>query len=275
MLYRRVGDRQVPALGFGTWQLKDEVACRMVEAALGMGYRHLDTASIYQNEEAVGKAMAASSVPRADIFLTTKVWHTELDRAHFLPAVDASLARLGTDHVDLLLVHWPNPQVPMAETIEQLLDAKRSGRARAIGISNHNVTQMQEAIRLAGASELVVNQAEYHPLLSQRTLLAAMRQQGMPLTAYCPLAQGRVLSQPLICELAAKHHKQPSQISLRWLLQQDNILTIPGTSSEAHAASNLDIFDFSLSEEEMASIDALGGDTREVNPAFAPVWDRP
>lgn len=265
----------VPVLGFGTWLLKGDQARTMVAEALALGYRHIDTAQIYRNEAEVGQGLNDSGVQRDDIFLTTKVWPDNYSAGHFLPSVRESLDKLGVDQVDLLLLHWPNCEVPLAQTLDWLAEAQQAGLTRHIGISNHPAALMREAEKRLGKNRLVTNQAEYHALLSQQTLLAEVRRQQMLFTAYCPLAQGRLLNHPLLVDIARKHGKHETQVALRWLIEQEGVVAIPRSSSVAHAKSNLEIFDFQLSADDSRAIAALQGDTRVVNPDFAPDWDRP
>ncbi len=265
---------RIPALGFGTWELRDGLAVRLVEAALEIGYRHIDTAQIYENEREVGTAVRTSGVERHEIFLTTKVWPDRFREGDLQRSVEESLERLRLDFVDLLLLHWPNPSVPLAETVGALCDVRARGMARHVGVSNFPVRLMEEAIRLAEAP-LVTNQVEYHPFLSQKRLLAACRAAGMALTAYCPLARGRIFGDPVIERIAARHRKSPAQVALRWLVQQPGVVAIPRSSKPEHARANFEIWDFALDEREMAEISALASPAgRIVDIAgLAPEWD--
>lgn len=275
MDYKTAHGARIPALGFGTFMLAPADARRMVEAALEIGYRHVDTAQMYRNESEVGAAIAASGVDRADIFLTTKVWIDRYRAGDLEASADESLERLATDYVDLLLLHWPNPDVSLEETLEALMRVKESGKAKFIGISNRPTAQVQRAVEIVGAEELVTNQVEYHVFLSQRKILAQARQFGMLITAYCPLAQGKVVDNETLCGIGSRHGKSEAQVALRWLLQQDGVITIPRTKNEDHARANFDVLDFTLDDVEMRRIDALQGDERLVMPSFAPEWDRP
>jgi diketogulonate reductase-like aldo/keto reductase len=264
---------RIPALGLGTFRLDGAVARRMVGYALEIGYRHIDTAQMYGNEAEVGEAIAASAVPRDEIWLTTKIWPDNFRDGALQRAAEQSVRRLKTVP-DLLLLHWPNPRVPRAETIRALNDARRRGLTKHIGISNSPVALIRESVA-ASEAPLLVNQVEYHPYLSQRAVLEELRAQGMVLTAYSPVAQGRVFSDPVLRRIGERHGKNPGQATLRWLLQQDAVTAIPRSSREAHAEANFEIFDFSLSEAEMAEIFALARNGRIVSPAgFAPAWDR-
>ena len=220
-----------------------------------IGYRHIDTAQMYGNEAEVGAAVASSGVPRDEIWLTTKIWPDHFRDGALQRAAETSVRRLGTAP-DLLLLHWPNPSVPLAETVRALNDAKRRGLARHIGISNFTVALIQEA--LARSEEpLIADQVEYQPYLSQAAVLEELRANGMALIAYTPLAHGRVFADPTLARIGARHGKSPGQVTLRWLIQQDGVAAIPRSSREAHAEANLAIFDFALSAAEMAEISAL------------------
>ena len=273
MNFIHVNDTRIPALGFGTFRLRSRDAERMVRVALDIGYRHIDTAEAYNNEEAVGRAIRASGVPRDEIFLTTKVWPDHFAADELPAAVEHSLQRLGVDYVDLLLLHWPNPGVPLEETIGALNAMQEARKTRLIGVSNFTVGLLDNA-RSVTAVPLSVNQVEYHPFLDQAPLLNAVREADMALTAYSPLAKGKVAENDTLKEIAAGHGKTAAQVSLRWLMQQDSVAAIPKASSRAHAEENFDIFDFELSEEEMKAIYKLTRpDGRLVNPAnLAPDW---
>jgi diketogulonate reductase-like aldo/keto reductase len=246
---------QIPALGFGTSPMTGGLSPETVVVALHAGYRHIDTAWKYGTERAVGEAMRASGVPRGDIFLTTKVSHEYLRADAFAKSVDESLAALKVDYVDLLLVHWPNPEIPLAETMPALAKAKQRGLARHIGIANFNITLLDQAIKLC-PEPLVALQAEYHPYLDQSKLLAAVRQRGMVFTAYCPLGRGRLFGDPVLADIAKARGKSIAQIALRWLMQQ-NVAAIPRSSNPERIADNFKVFDFTLSDDEMKRISAL------------------
>jgi 2,5-diketo-D-gluconate reductase B len=264
---------RIPALGLGTWQLSGDVAQRMVGYALSIGYRHIDTAQMYGNEAEVGEAIASSPVPRDEIWLTTKIWPDNFRAGDLKRVAEESVRRLRTEP-DLLLLHWPNPNVPLSETMGALNEVKRRGLARHVGISNFNVALIREALALS-REPLVANQVEYQPYLSQAAVLEEVRANRMALIAYSPLAKGRVFNDRTLARIGERHGKSPGQVTLRWLVQQDGVAAIPRSSREAHARANLEIFDFELSEAEMADIFALahsGG--RQVDfPGFAPRWD--
>jgi diketogulonate reductase-like aldo/keto reductase len=264
----------IPTLGLGTWELRGRSCARLVEQALRLGYRHLDTAEIYENEREVGEGLRASGVGRNDVFVTTKVWP-----AHFAPrdlerAAKESLARLRLSEVDLLLLHWPNPEVALDETLGALCKVKRMGLARHIGVSNFTVAMIEEAVRLA-EEPLVCNQVEMHPFLDQSKVAAACRRHAIALVGYSPLARGEVGRSPLLARIGTAHRKSAAQVSLRFLVQQ-GIVAIPRTSRVERLAENLAVFDFELSDEEMTQIAGLARrDGRILNYAYsgAPRWD--
>src|SRR3954454_20595946 len=246
----------IPALGFGTWELRGGTAQRVVEAALGIGYPENATAQMYGNEAEVAAGVAASGIARDGLFVTTKVWPDRFRRGVLERSVEESVQRLGL-RPDLVLLHWPNPDVPLAETIEAPHRVAEQGLPRHIGISNFTTVMIDEAVRLS-PRPLVTNQVEYHPFLDQDAVLARCRAHGMALTAYCPLARGRVFKDPLLARIGRSHGKGPGQVALRWLVQQQGVVAIPRSSSVEHARANFEVFDFALSEAEMAKVTALG-----------------
>jgi len=265
----------IPALGFGTFRMDDGEVAAVLPEALRLGFRHVDTAQIYGNEAAVGQAIATSGIPRDDIFLTTKVWVDSFAAGALLPSVQESLKKLGTDHVDLLLLHWPGGgDVPRDVQIEQLNRAREQGMTTHIGVSNYSVAQMHEAAALS-AAPLVTNQVEYHPWLSQKPVMEAARELGLSLTAYYAMANGKSATDPVLAEIGAAHGKTAAQVALRWQIQQPNVITLSKTAKAGRLAENLAIFDFDLTEEEMARIHALAqADGRIVSPQnLAPDWD--
>jgi 2,5-diketo-D-gluconate reductase B len=267
---------RIPAIGLGTMTLKDAVCVEAVKTALRIGYRHLDTAERYGNEAAVGEGLhqglRASGLKREDVFVTTKVYQDKLAPADFGRSVQESLAKLQLPWVDLLLIHWPNPNVPLADTLDALCRAKREGRARHIGVANFTTALLDEAVKLA-SEPLVTNQIEAHPFLDQTKVLAACRKNGLSVTAYCPIARGKVPGNELLERIGKAHGKSSAQVSLRYLIQQ-GIIPIPRTANPEHLAANLAVFDFALSDGEMAEIGKLKRpDGRVVNPPHAPSWD--
>jgi len=274
MEYVEVGNACIPALGFGTFELDSQDAYRMVRHALETGYRHIDTAQMYGNEAAVGRAVRDTAVDRDEVFLTTKVWMDRFHDGDLQRSVEESLERLGLDAADLVLLHWPNTEVPLAETIHALLDARERGLMHHAGVSNFPSALMRAATDIAGPGQLVNNQVEYHPYLRQDAVLDAARMLGMSVSAYCPLARGQVFGDPVLQRIGREHGKNEGQVTLRWLLDQE-VIAIPRTRTEAHADANLDAFDFTLSEDERATVDReLLGAERLIDPSFAPAWDR-
>ncbi len=245
----------IPALGFGTSPMTGGMSADIVLAALKAGYRHIDTGRKYGTEGAVGEAMRASGLKRDEIFLVTKVSHENLRGPDFARSVEQSLAALKVDYLDLLMIHWPNPAIPLSEAMPALAKAKRDGLTRHIGVANFNTTLLDEAIALC-PEPLSVLQAEYHPYLDQTKLLAAVRKHGLAFVAYCPLARGRLFGDAVLQEIAAARGRSIAQIVLRWLIQQ-NVAAIPFSSKPERIADNFNVFDFELSADEMARIAAL------------------
>ena len=264
---------RIPAIGLGTMTLKDDLCVELVEAALQLGYRHLDTAQNYGNERDVGAGMRGSGVKREDIFLTTKVWFNRLASGDFDRSVDESLQRLDLPFVDLLLIHWPNAHIPLADSIGALCKVKRAGLAKHIGVANFNIAMIEQAQQLAGG-ELAVLQIETHPYLDQTKVIAAARRHGMAVVGYCPLARGKVPGDEVLSRIGRAHGKTPAQVALRFL-EQENIVPIPRTSKRERLAENLGSLEFNLSASEMAEIDGLKRpNARIVSPPQAPQWDR-
>jgi 2,5-diketo-D-gluconate reductase B len=263
----------MPQIGFGTSQLGD--CAGLVATALKLGYRHIDTAWKYGSEKGVGTGIRASGVPRGEIFLVTKVSHEYLRADDFARSVDESLKNLQVDYVDLLHVHWPTvDNIPLAETMGALAKAKRQGLARHIGVANFNITLLEEARKVC-PEPLATLQGEYHPYLDQSKVLDYCRHHGMIFTAYCPLARGRLFQDPVLADIAQTKGKTIAQVVLRWLVQQGNIAPIPRSSNAQRIAQNLDVFNFTLTGDEMKRIHALARhDGRIANPAGrAPAWD--
>jgi 2,5-diketo-D-gluconate reductase B len=244
---------QVPALGFGTWQLADDEAREGTLHALAIGYRQIDTAQAYGNEKEVGEAIRASGVPREDVFLTTKIVGDALAGDKVGPATDASLERLGTDYIDLLLIHWPSETVPLAETLEAMRAQQEAGKVRHLGVSNFPGPLLLEALELA---PILADQVPYQPGRTQNTLRRIAAERDVMITAYSPV-KGDALNSEVIAGIAEAHGKSAHQVALRWLLQQDRVSPIPRSSNPAHRQQNFDVFDFELTGAEMAKIDAL------------------
>lgn len=263
----------IPVIGLGTWPLKAAECVAAVAHAVQVGYRAIDTAAMYENEEAVGEGIRRSGVRRDDIFVTTKVWYTDLADGPLQRSAEASLRRLGLSAVDLLLVHWPNREIPLAETMRALCAVKKHGLARHIGIANFPAAMVREAVELA-SEPLVANQCEYHPLLDQQAVLAAMRSINSAFIAYSPLGKARILDIPMIREIAERHARTPAQIVLRWHIQQPRVCVVPKSGNKQRIEENFAIFDFALAEEDMAAISALARpDGRIINPSWAADWD--
>jgi 2,5-diketo-D-gluconate reductase B len=262
----------IPAIGLGTWDLRERTCVRMVEQALRLGYRMIDTAEMYGNEREVGEGIRASGVPRAQVFVTTKVWPDHLAPREFERATKESLAKLKLSEVDLLLIHWPNPRIPLADTIGALCRMKREGFTRHIGVSNFTVELLEQAVKLA-TEPLVTDQFEWHPFIDQTKVVEACRRHGFAVTAYSPLARGRVLADKTLQRIGAQHGKTAAQVGLRWLVQRGAIV-IPRSSRPEGLAANLSIFDFELSAAEMTEIARLSHPRgRIVDWSGAPDWD--
>ncbi|GGC57786.1 aldo/keto reductase [Chelatococcus reniformis] len=271
--YVHANGAAIPCLGLGTWQSSGDEGARAVEAALRTGYRHVDTAAAYRNEEQVGAALRASGVPRGEIFLTTKVWYDRIGKDDVQRAAEASLKRLGLEYIDLLLIHWPNPDYTLADTMAGLSAVRREGLARNIGVSNFTVALMDEAVRHA-AEPLATNQCEYHPYLDQTPVINACRAYGMAFTSYSPIGRGALLQDATIVRIAEQHGRTPAQIVLRWHIQQPGVVAVPKSVTPARIAENLAVFDFELGPAEMDAIFALRRrDGRTISPSWAPTWD--
>lgn len=274
---RTANGANIPAIGLGTWQMRGGDCTRAVAGAIGIGYRHIDTAAMYENEAEVGEGIRASGLKRDDIFLTTKVWTTDIAEGALQNSAAQSLKRMKLEQVDLILIHWPNRTIPLAQSINAMCEVKKKGLARNIGVANFPVAMLEDAVRLAAdkGEKLATNQCEYHPLLSQAKLIEACRKHGIAFVSYCPVGKAQLFDDPTITRIAKAHGKAPSQVILRWHLQQSDVAAIPKSSSSAHQRENLSIFDFELSAAEMHAIHGLARhDGRMVDPSFAPEWDR-
>jgi diketogulonate reductase-like aldo/keto reductase len=272
MQYVEANGARIPISGLGTWELRGRTCARAVEQALRLGYRHIDTAEMYDNEREVGEGLRASGVKRDEVFVTTKVWPSHFAPRELERAAKESLARLRLSDVDLLLLHWPSEQVPLAETIPALCKMKTMGLARHIGISNFTVALINEAVRLS-SEPLVTNQIECHPYLDQSKVIAACRRHGLAITAYSPIARGQASKDKVLMRIGQAHGKSASQVSLRWLVQQ-NIIVIPRSSKIERLSENLALFDFALTPAEMDEIAALAHPRgRVVDWGGGPNWD--
>ncbi|WP_210713682.1 aldo/keto reductase [Pseudomonas sp. MWU349] len=263
---------RMPKLGLGTWPMLDQECTRAVEQALELGYRHIDTAQAYNNEEAVGQALANTPVPREQIHVTTKVWWDQLHPTAMRHSLERSLKALQTDYIDLFHIHWPTSDWELERSIEALVSFKEQGLVKHIGVANFPLALLRRVIEGLGAP-LSAIQVEYHVLLGQSGLLDYARERDMVLTAYTPLARNKVSEVAQIQQIAAKHGVLPSQVALKWLLDQDNVAAIPKASSRANQLANLESLKIRLDDADRALIAALPKDQRQVSPDFAPVWD--
>jgi diketogulonate reductase-like aldo/keto reductase len=264
----------IPSFGLGTWELREETARAMVREALTLGVRHIDTARIYGNERVVGEGIRSAGVIREEIFLTTKLPPDLLRADSVARAAEEALSALDIGYIDLLLIHWPSRDIPLKETLKAFAALKRTGMVRHIGVSNFSVALVEEAVAVS-PEPIVTNQVEYHPYLQQGKVLEACRRHGISLTAYSPLARGRVANDRVIGAVARDHQKTAAQVALRWLVQQEGVIVIPRSSKKARLVENFSIYDFSLSPTEMSRIAALAHPAgRQVDPiGWAPVWD--
>lgn len=269
-----VNGAQIPAIGLGTYRLEGETCVRLVSEAIGVGYRHIDTARMYGNEAEVGQGVRASGIARDDIFVTTKVWTDDLAPADFARSAEAAVQALDIGTVDLLLIHWPNASIPLRGTIEALNRARDEGLTHHIGVANFPSELLEEASRLT-RHPLVCNQVEYHPRLSQEKVRSACERLGMAMIAYSPIGQGKdLLADPVVVDMAERYGRTPAQIVLRWEVEQPNVGAIPRTSNSARLAENLDVFDFELQDEDRQRLHEMSRSRhRLVDPAFAPRWD--
>jgi len=265
----------IPQLGLGTFRLKEQQAIDAVATGLELGYRHIDTAQIYGNEAEVGQALAGSGVARGDVFVTTKIWTEHLAAHRLRASLEESLVKLRTDYVDLTLIHWPSPgaAVSVAESMEALLAAREAGLTRAIGVSNFPIALLRDAIAAVGADNISTNQVELHPFLQNRAVDAFMVDAGIHLTAYMPLAYGKVMDDATIARIAQVHGATPAQVALAWAMAK-GYAVIPSSTKRANLESNLRARDLILSRQDIADIDALDRDERLVSPDFAPAWDQ-
>jgi len=265
---------KIPALGLGTFRLQDQQAFDAVYNGIELGYRHIDTAQIYKNEADVGRAIAASKVSPKELFVTTKIWTDSFAEEKLIPSLKESLHKLQLEKVNLTLIHWPAPndEIPVAVYMEQLLEAKKQGLTELIGVSNFTIKHLQQAIATVGADQIATNQVEVHPFLQNRKLVEFAQQQGIHITAYMPLAYGKVMQEPVIQKIAAAHNATAAQIALAWSLQQ-GFAVIPSSTKRENLQSNLAAEQITLSDTEMSAIAGLDIGERIANPGFAPKWD--
>ena len=262
----------LPRLGLGTFRMQGEACRAAVESALALGYRHIDTAEMYGNEEAIGAAIAAAGLARSELHVTTKVWNENLAPDAIRKAFDASLKKLRLDHVDLYLVHWPARQMNLPAIFETLMKLKEKGRTRAIGVANFTTALLKTVVEEIRAP-IACDQVEYHVMLDQSKLQAYLRAHAIPLVAYCPLAQGRVAADPTLTAIGRKHNATAAQVALKWLLDQDGVAAIPKASRAESQQANLGALKVNLDDADRKAIAALPKDRRCVSPGFAPAWD--
>jgi 2,5-diketo-D-gluconate reductase B len=262
----------LPRLGLGTFRMQGDACRAAVESALGLGYRHIDTAEMYANEAPIGAAIAASKLARKDLHVTTKVWHENLAPDAIRKAFDASLNKLRLDHVDLYLVHWPSRAMNLPAIFETLMKLKEEGRTRAVGVANFTTALLKTVVEDIKAP-IACNQVEYHAMLDQTPLRKYLAAKSIPLVAYCPLAQGRFATDETLAGIGRKHDATAAQVALKWLLDQDSVAAIPKASRAESQKANLDALKVELDDDDRKAIAALPKDRRCVNPGFAPAWD--
>lgn len=271
MQFKTAQETDVPEIGLGTYKLYGKECKNVVLEAIDLGYRLIDTAQIYKNEAEIGNAIKQSGIDREELFVTTKLWHTNLDHDDVLQSVEDSLRDLKMPYVDLLLIHWPNDQYSLFQTLEAMLSLKDQGKVLDIGVSNFTLSMVKEIIEDLRIP-ILTNQVEYHPFLGQFDLLDYSYDGDFLVTAYSPLAQGEVINNNELIEIGKEYGKSAAQIALRWLIEQENVIVIPKTSTAERLKENLDIYDFELSDEHFEQIDQLDKSKRLVNPSFAPKW---
>ena len=264
----------IPCIGFGTFGMRGSKLANLIVHAVRAGFRHIDTAQIYGNEDAVGEGIQMSGVSRDDVFITTKVWVSNYERSRFERSVNESLKALHTDYIDLLLLHWPSTAMPLEDQLGQLNALVHAGKVLSIGVSNFNRALLQRAVELSDIP-LATNQFEYHPYLNQKRLITATQRAGAAVTAYCAMAIGQVFSDPVLQRIARRYNKSVPQIVLRWLLQQKGVVALSRTEREEHLKENLNVFDFALEEVDMSAIFRLAryGSRIVDPPGLAPSWD--
>lgn len=272
MVTKNIQGIDVPEIGLGTFKLIGKECEQTVKLALNLGYRHIDTAQVYKNEREVGEGIKQAHIPREELFVTTKIWNTNMEPDDVIKSTERSLQDLDIPYIDLLLIHWPNPEVDIEQTIEAMLSIRDQGKALNIGVSNFPMKHLKE-VNDELAAPIFCNQVEYHALLGQFDLLDYAAENDLMVTAYSPLGQGQVLENSLIKDLAKKYEKTPAQIALRWLIEQEQVVVIPKASTRQHLEENKDIYDFILEDDDFYAIDELRKDNRIVRPEFEPDWD--
>lgn len=262
----------LPRMGFGTFMMTGPTCQSAVESALSTGYRHMDTAAMYGNEDEVGAGIAAGGIVRNELHVTTKVWHDQLAPDAIRRSMDASLKRLKLDYVDLFLIHWPSPGMDLGAALATLLALRDEGLTRSIGVANFTLPLLKQVVEEIQAP-IATNQIEYHVFLDQTPIRTYLARHGIAVTAYCPLARGAVTESPELARIAKRHGATPAQVSLRWLLDQGEVAVIPRSSNAARQKENFDAAGIALTDEDKAVIAALPKARRFVSPPFAPVWD--
>jgi diketogulonate reductase-like aldo/keto reductase len=261
-------------LGFGTFRLQDEIALQSVKYALESGYRHIDTAQVYENEGDVGRAIVESNIARSEVFITTKVWNDNLSEDKFIDSVRLSLSKLKTDYVDLLLIHWPAPPegISLEQALVSLYKAKQLGLAKNIGVSNFNIAQLKQALSVLPTGSIFTNQIEIHPYLQNHKVVDFCKTHNIGVTAYMPFAVGKVLVDKKINDIAKKHVCEPSEIVIAWLKQR-NLAAIPSSTKKKNMLSNMKGLQISLDQEDMNELTSLDCNDRQASPNFSPIWD--
>ena len=265
------GGAQIPQLGLGTFKLQGSSGVRAVKSALQMGYRHLDTAAMYGNHKEVGEALQESDVDRSDVWITSKVWRDSLQHDAVLRECDQALAELGTDYLDLYLIHCPNEDIPLADTLKAFGRLLSEGKIRNAGVANFTVARLKRALSVA-EFPLAMNQVEYHPYLNQEHLLTFCQENEIGVTAYCPIARGDVITDPIFQNIAQTHGKTPTQVTLRWLLQK-GIVAIPKSGNPDRQRENFEVFGWELNTEEMAQINTIEKQNRLLDLPAAAFWE--
>jgi len=265
---------EIPTLGLGTFRLKDDALKKSVESALKVGFRHIDTAQIYDNEAEIGAILRNLDFRREDLFLTSKIWTSKLGKPNLINSLKQSLIDLKTSYLDLTLIHWPSPEdeVPLKESLFELMTAKELGLTKAIGVSNFTIKNLEEAIAIVGAENIATNQVEVHPFLQNKKLLSFCQKHDIQVTAYMPLAYGEVIKNDVISSIATKHNISNAEVSLSWLLDQ-GLVVIPSSTNEDHLKSNFNTEKGILDNEDLVAISALERNYRIANPDFSPQWD--
>ncbi|MBD3313796.1 aldo/keto reductase [Candidatus Woesearchaeota archaeon] len=256
---------EIPLIGLGTWQMTGQECVETIKKAIDIGYIHIDTAEAYRNQKEIGRALKESGADRSKLFITSKVWLENLKHDDVIEACEQTLSDLGTDYLDLYLVHWPNKSIHMEETFKALNEIYNQGKIKSIGVSNFTIAHLREAMQHA---EISMNQIEVHPHFYQDELISFCKDNGIAVTAYSPLGRGDELSDPVLEKIGDNHSKSAAQVCLRWLLQK-GLVAIPKSTDDKHLKSNLQMFDWELTEDEMSEIDGLNKGERIIEPDFA------